>query len=548
MASSPPSSSPALQPSSDESPPVSAPASASGSSNVIDSYIGSHISLISKFEIRYEGVLYRLDVQDSTLALKDVRSFGTEGRKKDGPQIPASEKVYDYILFRGSDIKDLQVKSPPPAPSSEQMYEDPAIIQSQYVGAPSSSSSASIAQKTNMESCQVHNSPGPTIGSYSGPLASHPPEIYPSGLSQATQTVSQPLSGQMYWQGYNGTPFSRPAPAHPSSAFNTSSIAPSSFPVQNQVMATGLGNPPVMGLLYTSEAPSAASNASTLGFAHTLIPPGSSSTPLIPPSAFTMAPQAPLSAYGFSGAGDVKNGIYQNVSGAESNHLVMPPIQSMPYSSSPQVSNSNPLISQPPYPSSMNQLSQSALFPMQNMYSTQNNMPMLTPSSSASPSLISTPASQAPLLPLPSSTQTMFSEEFDFEAMNEKFKKDEVWGHLGKAKPNNEADILEGNASDISLQQIAAPHLPDTSDPKPAYKKDDFFDTISCNSRGRGRNGQFRFSDRMRHDTETFGSFEQRPNMGYGRYNGPGRGNNNNYSGSHNWGRGYGYGGRGQHF
>lgn len=83
-------------------------------------YLGSKISLISNAGIRYEGVLFNINTADSTVGLKDVRTFGTEGRKP-GNEIPPSEDVYDYIVFRGKDIQDLTVSEPAPP-------DDPAIV------------------------------------------------------------------------------------------------------------------------------------------------------------------------------------------------------------------------------------------------------------------------------------------------------------------------------------------------------------------------------------------------------------------------------------
>merc|ERR1711884_739213 len=93
-------------------------------------YLGSKISLISKSEIRYEGILYTIDTKDSTVALSKVRSFGTEDRPTDRPVAPRDE-IYEYIIFRGSDIKDIRVCHPPkPQPTLQGgLPNDPAIVQ-----------------------------------------------------------------------------------------------------------------------------------------------------------------------------------------------------------------------------------------------------------------------------------------------------------------------------------------------------------------------------------------------------------------------------------
>ncbi|KAH9301750.1 hypothetical protein KI387_013333, partial [Taxus chinensis] len=173
------------------------------------------------------------------------RSFGTEGRKKDGPQIPPSDKVYDYIIFRGSDIKDLQVKSSPPAQTASQLHSDPAIIslQSQY------SRPASVSTQFGPSgggSLSDMSSQDPYSGVVPSPFPGGMPPMYPAGTNLGSwgHPPSPPgangmgLGMPMYWQGYYRPPAGLPHLPQQPVPFHPHPGVPSSLTQQQHVQQT----------------------------------------------------------------------------------------------------------------------------------------------------------------------------------------------------------------------------------------------------------------------------------------------------------------------
>ena len=58
-----------------------------------------------------------------------MKSFGTEDRHPSNSDtfVPAGDNVYEYIVFRGSDVKDLRIEKEPEE-LKQQVPDDPAIL------------------------------------------------------------------------------------------------------------------------------------------------------------------------------------------------------------------------------------------------------------------------------------------------------------------------------------------------------------------------------------------------------------------------------------
>lgn len=571
------------------------------SSGSADPYIGSHISLTSKSEIRYEGRLYTVDTENSNIALQDVRSFGTEGRKKDGPQIPASDKIYDYIIFRGSDIKDLQVKSSPPIQSAPaHPHHNPAVMSLQ--AAPITSSFPPVAPGPLTDG----GNPGPYSGILPAAYRSNMPSLYQPGAglgSWALPPVPPGANGSlampMYWPGYY-----RPSPSGISHlqqqspmAFQPPPTLPATYIAQAQSLPLQLS--PAPASLPTGTPDPATSQMAPLRPNLPLLGPKDSLvTAVVSSDMVTSNTVLPALIPAVPNVSTLSNTtltstLEENISvtGGSTKLLqkIVNPAVSSPQSIGSFLVESTMHLSTPAVPSPLlapaqllqpGVLAASVESSVSTAQSSTSEQIFLEQSTLAAPLIPTPPLSQSetitskPLLPLPpmpaplhqrqtnqpngslgnmnymrrgrgrgrgvgtSSPQKPFTEDFDFTAMNEKFNKDEVWGELGKGDYRDKVDGEEDVTEDGNDEE----ELSRT----PIYTKDDFFDSLSCDALDRGgQTERTKFSEQRKIDTETFGSFPVRSRSGRGGRGGYRGGFRGSYYGGHGMGgRGSGYGGR----
>ncbi|KAF3443921.1 hypothetical protein FNV43_RR13611 [Rhamnella rubrinervis] len=577
----------------------------SSSTGSADSYIGSLISLTSKSEIRYEGVLFNINTEESSIGLRNVRSFGTEGRKKDGLQVPPSDKVYEYILFRGSDIKDLQVKSSPTPTTTAPVHNDPAIIQTHYPQAANASTSLpSSGTGSAIPDLSANN---PQMGLPRPPFQGNLPLYQPvGGLGSWGSAPPPPVTNgggvaiPMYWQGFYGPSSGFPPQQQtllrppPGLSMPPSMQQPLQYPAINAPLPSGASNMPALKSSESSSVllPPLSSGSSNLqsSFLPAQSPPltvgtlnfqspllSAQPSAIVPDSAANLIPNKAsaeaLPTAVSTGAPSVSPltslDKTSTLSSVSDKPLTVPsPIMPLKTSESTSIAGTASLsLNEVAVPSLItpNQLLQpgpTIVSSTKPLRTSQRDVEVVQVSSSESRTLQAAPESQEPILPLPSPSDHQLHGARGFTrhyngGRGERGRGNRVSRPLTRFTEDFDFTTMNEkfNKDEVwgdlgkSIAQEDGNESQDEDDigssrveTKPVYVKDDFFDSLSCDALDRGsQNGRTRFSEQLKKDTETFG-YVPRHWGGRGGGRGPTRGGRSSgYYGRGHGGRGRGY-------
>lgn len=557
-----------------------------------DSFVGSLISLTSKSEIRYEGILHSVDADNANISLQNVCMFGTEGRKMDGPQIPASGKVYDYIIFRGSDIKDLQVKSSAATqkdgPQPLHPHNDPAIISLQSHRSQVASVSPQFVPSAAVPITDLRS---PYNGLQPSAFQNNLPLMYRPPVGLGTWGVAPPSENangagldlpSMYWQGYYRTPGphsqlqQQPFPSqillnippippaqeqkHPAAAlpFSLGLLLPASLDTSqiNELSSTRVSCPLSTSALTTSAVVSNASlplpldvsSASTLSTC--AVPSSVNISSSAGPEGdsewisrhFNFAQHQTQTIRSGTAAASVDIATQATSTGGDTQaaHLPHTSIEKPKVEIEVRDSTNGPTMqhfSERKYQQDQKSTNALLSFPMSTVPEKQTNQGNEAAENSnfgwqgqgrqrgrgrgrwrargkGQGSIGRGHIKQS---------RQEFLEDFDFVTMNEKFKKEEVWGELGNVEKAADSVLVERIPQDGGSEMSTGKASVNLSrNAKPIYVKDDFFDTLSCDALDRkgGQVEHMKYSEQRKVDSETFGSSSFRSQRRGGRRRG----------------------------
>ncbi|KAJ3185653.1 hypothetical protein HDU87_000277 [Geranomyces variabilis] len=502
-------------------------------------YLGSKISLISKSDIRYVGILIQIDQDESTVSLQNVQSWGTEGRRGNpAEELPPNDETFPYVVFRGADVKDLHVMTAPEVPPAPRVPNDPAVIrsggQSAGPGAPGGSEPAGPPGFQGGHA----NGPGPYHGMPGpNPYGMPPRQMgfgYPPPPPQDTQQYWGPAGypSQMESHGSQGSA-GRPAPQRNESGPAAPRHKASSGPSQPSSTA--------------ADEAEVVQNFDTLNLNEAADPVGQSQNNAAPRKArkgqagaagATARPVSPEKA---------ASPVRQNASA-----------EPKPQPAKPAADGETTDAFVPGTDAAGGQNDNAARLPGTGAHLLHNGRQQRGRGRGGGPRGAGTQ--------MRTNRITVPDSDFDFEIANSKFNKTELANEAPKighdARRVDDHDEDDGNA-----------HAHADEHEQEVYQKSSFFDNISCESKDRAESGDGRGTRRVRQfeerrlNLETFG--QMGVDNGRGGYRrggfrrgGPGRGrggyyNHNNNNGhynqgyNHHGGGGYpqrgGYRGYGQH-